>query len=242
MNKILLIIVLIPIIGFSQINCENSILDQAIGNNELGINPYFQTALGLNLEALSFLQDCDNNINYTLFAPSNNVPNESTAVLFSLGGDLIDYILYYIHSQEIYSSSFTDNELLLMMDGNTSQITGNSISTSEYDAMINQASITTPDICACNGVIHIVDDLIWSQNIHLNEVNKEIKFHIDNNILRLHNISSDSYIEIINIMGRKMTYSKIDNHEINLSNYKQGIYIVTITTRSQSISNYIYIN
>ena len=242
MKRILLIIVLLPIIGFSQINCENSILDQTIGNSEIGINPYFQTALGLNLEALSFLQDCDNNINYTLFAPSDNVPNESTAILFTLDGNLIDYILYYIYSQEISSFNFTDNEALLMMDGNTSQITVNPIDASEYNIMINQVNITTPDICACNGVIHIIDDLIWSPNINLNEVNKEIKFHVDNNILRLHNISSDSYIEIINIMGRKIKSSKIHDHEINLSNYKQGIYIVTIKTQHQSISNYIYIN
>ena len=53
----------------------------------------------------------------------------------------------------------------------------------------------------------------------VNEVNKEIKFHVNNNILRLHNISSDSYIEIINIMGRKIKSSKIHDHEINLSNY-----------------------
>ena len=54
--KKLISVLLLSTIGFSQ-DCENSILDEVLINES--VNQYFQMALSLNIEELSFLGDCD---------------------------------------------------------------------------------------------------------------------------------------------------------------------------------------
>jgi len=239
MNKILLIIVFIPIIGSSQIKCEDSILDLAISNSELGINLYFQTALGLNLEELSFLQDCNSNINYTLFAPSENVPPESTSILFSLQGELIDYLSYYIYPETINFLEFSNGEIE-MMDGNTVNISVLQ-TVDSYNVMLNQANITSTDICGCNGVIHIIDDLIWAPNINILEYNKaSTYFH--NNTLYLNKIEKNSYITINDMQGRIVLSSEINSSKINMSNLKRGIYSIKINNEENISTNKIFKN
>jgi len=62
MRKIIVLLIL-PIIGFSQ--SEDPILDELLQSSE--VNQYFQLAISLNVAELQFLNDCDSDINYTMF-------------------------------------------------------------------------------------------------------------------------------------------------------------------------------
>lgn len=234
-----LIIFLIPIIGFSQ-NCENPILDQVLEDSL--VNPYFQLALSLNINELQYLNNCKENQSYTMFAPSINVPTESATMLVGLGGSLIDYISYYIHSENLSSSDLIDlnGTTIQMMDGENAEI-------NYYDGpFINQAMITSSDICTCNGVIHIIDDLIWSPNINLGESQRDIIFNYNINTKSI-NINNSNQInglvQVVDINGR-ILYSKHinDTHSIKLHKYKSGIYFVNFSHEKEITSKKIVIH
>ena len=134
--KKILIVLLLSTIGFSQ-NCENPILDEVLQNSQ--INQYFQLALSLNITDLNFLNNCDTDLSYTMFAPSNNVPNSSVLALQSLPGELMDYISYYISIGDVNYNNLSDNSPLLMMDNNTLLITTNA--NDEYEIEVHSSSI-----------------------------------------------------------------------------------------------------
>ena len=102
MRKFIILLIL-PIIGFSQ--CEDPILDKILQDSN--VNQYFQLAISLNVTELQFLNDCNADINYTMFVPGNDLPNESASLLLGLGGELIDYISYYTHPESIEFSNIS---------------------------------------------------------------------------------------------------------------------------------------
>ena len=127
----LFILFFLPIIGFSQ-NCEDSIIDEILGNNE--INDYFQIALSLSLDELDYINNCDEDMSYTMFAPGNEVPTASATQLMGLDGNLIDYISYYI-----YPGTIEDwNNTITMIDGNSAEL----MSTENQIPTINNINIS----------------------------------------------------------------------------------------------------
>ncbi|MAQ69925.1 MAG: hypothetical protein CMD23_02380 [Flavobacteriales bacterium] len=238
MRKFIILLIL-PIIGFSQ--CEDPILDKIL--QESNVNQYFQLAISLNVTELQFLNDCNADINYTMFVPGNDLPNESASLLLGLGGELIDYISYYTHPESIEFLDFLEGEIE-MLDGNMANISV-AQSVDNYNVMINQANITMQDICACNGVIHIIDDLIWAPGvISLNEINS-LKTHItqEENLLKLSKITNNGVLEIRDINGKIILNKIVDNTTtINTANYKSGIYIVQLQTLNQNLRELLFIN
>ena len=117
MKKILILTIILSNMGFSQ-DCENSILDEAVQNEN--VNQYFQIALSLNVSELGFLNDCDSDETYTMFIPGISVPASSAATLLSLDGELIEYIYHFIHAGEITLGSVYNN--LPMMDNNNTTL------------------------------------------------------------------------------------------------------------------------
>ena len=143
MNKYILLL-LIPFIGFSQ--CENTILDEALTNDS--VNQYFQLALSLNIEDLSYLNECNSpnmiGDEYMLFAPGNDIPASAiTPLMQNTNGEIIDYINAYIYPEN------NDMEAI-------------DIATM-YDITVLE------EICTCNGTIFIIDDLIWNNTVGINE-------------------------------------------------------------------------
>tara|TARA_B100000902_G_C27224387_1_gene871397 strand:+ start:267 stop:983 length:717 start_codon:yes stop_codon:yes gene_type:complete len=238
MKKI--IIFLLPIIGFSQ-NCENSILDEVLENEN--VNQYFQLALSFNISELTYLNNCDSETSYTMFVPGNSVPPESTAAILTLPGDLIDYISYYIHPESMNFLDFT-NEDIEMIDGNMANISV-AQSIADYNVMINQANITIQDICTCNGVIHIIDDLIWANN------NTDIQEHtpithyynpFQQTITINPNLNSGQ-VKIIDISGKVVNLKDIVSYPtIDISNLNPGVYFISYTDEKNIYNQKILIN
>jgi transforming growth factor-beta-induced protein len=99
---------------------------------------------------------------FTVFAPTNNA---FTAVLGAIGQSSIDDlpeevlrdILEYhvVATAELFSADLTDGQTAGTVNGSSVvvSINGNTV-------LINQSQVTTPDIDASNGVIHIVDAVL----------------------------------------------------------------------------------
>lgn len=159
MKKLLLIVILLSNIGFSQ-NGENSIFDE-VSNNE-NVNLYFQIAWNMNDEELSFLANCEEDMVYTVFIPGNDVPTASAANLIGLSNELITYINYYIHPSELILDPQNTNTLLTMLDGNQTELyLPIGVDMIVDNATINNISIIS-EIAACNGMIYIINDLLWA--------------------------------------------------------------------------------
>ena len=100
--------------------------------------------------------------NFTVFAPTNNA---FTAVLAAIGQTSIDDlpesvlrdILEYhvIASAALFSTDLSDGQTAATVNGQsiTVSINGGTV-------LINQAQVTTPDVDASNGVVHIVDAVL----------------------------------------------------------------------------------
>ena len=236
MKKI--IIFLLPIIGFSQ-DCENPILDEVLQNEN--VNQYFQLALSFNISDLSYLNDCNADINYTMFVPGNNVPNESTATILTLPGDLIDYISYYIHPESINFLEF--NEDIEMIDGNMANISVVQ-SITDYNVMINQANITIQDICACNGVIHVIDDLIWANNIQIEE-HTSITHHYNpiQKTIQIDTHLNYGQLDLIDLSGKIVNSQNISSHStMDVSNINSGLYFISYINDNTVYTQKILIN
>lgn len=234
MRKFIVLLIL-PIIGFSQ--CEDPILDKILQDSN--VNQYFQLAVSLNVAELQFLNDCNTDVNYTMFVPGNDLPNESASLLLGLGGELVDYISYYTHPESIEFLDFTSSDIE-MLDGNIANISVNQ-SVDNYNVMINQANITIQDICACNGVIHIIDDLIWAPGVI--SLNERAYVNQQENLLNFSKIKNKGVLEIRDINGKIILNKIVDNTTtINTSNYNTGIYIVQLQTPDQNLRELFFIN
>lgn len=229
MKKI--IFLLFPFIGFSQ-NCENPILDLILESSQ--VNQYFQLALSFNINELSYLNDCDSQNNFTFFAPGITVPTSSAAQLVSIGGELMDYIPYYIHSESINLLDFSTGEIE-MMNGNSAFISVTQ-SVNDYNVMVNQANITIQDICGCNGTIHIIDDLIWAENFNIYETKSNNRIIVRNKIVKVSNLKESEELSIIDNNGKiiKSVIGKNSIAEINISKYNNGHYLATIRSENKS--------
>ncbi len=92
----------------------------------------------------------------TVFAPTDAafsmLDPQMVADLFSdPAGILSDYLKYHVFEGNLSSTDLFDGQVLTMFDGNTTQITVNTMT------LINDATITGPDVSATNGVVHIID-------------------------------------------------------------------------------------
>tara|TARA_B100000427_G_C15311677_1_gene508564 strand:- start:47 stop:751 length:705 start_codon:yes stop_codon:yes gene_type:complete len=234
MKKLILSLIL-PIIGFSQ-DCENPILSEAVTNTQ--VNQYFQLALTLNSSQLDFLNDCNTDISYTMFVPGNDIPNESAGQLLGLSGELMDYIPYYIHIGEVFVEGWGDT--ITMMDGNTAEL-----SLEESGVCINGVTISTP-ICACNGIMYIINDLIWAPGvINLDEINNpaQIQYNPSKSKLKISNVQKNGILNIIDLNGRNILKKEIKNAiEIDIDICNPGFYIAQFQSENESFSQIILMN
>ena len=228
---------MISLIGFSQNDCENSILDELLQNSN--VNQWFQIAISLNASELSFINECNEDENYTMFVPGNSVPNESTATLATLSGEIMDYIPYYIHLNAYSYSELIElnGTALEMMDGNLASI-------NYYDGpFINEAMITIEDICACNGIIHVINDLIWAPGIYLDEEinNQGVLIDYNKDYIEISNIPNNGIVEIFNMEGKLIFYDQFyQQKNINTTDLKKGIHILKIQLENNNTTKLFY--
>ena len=231
-----IIIFLLPIIGFSQ-NCENPILDEVLQNEN--VNQYFQLALSFNISDLAYLNDCDSDTSYTMFVPGNNVPTESTSTILTLPGDLIDYISYYVHVGDLSLNQLEDlnGSTIEMMDQNFASI-------NYYDGpFINNAMIETGDICTCNGTIHIINDLIWANNIQIEE-HVPIKHHYNpiQKTIQINTHLNSGQLNLTDLNGKIVNTQEINSNNIEIYGIKTGLYFISYIDRNKVYTKKILIN
>jgi len=100
---------------------------------------------------------------FTVFAPTNDafaaLPLGILQYLLSDVDALSEVLTYHVVSGKALSTDLTDNQVLTSILGEPLTVTIGS------DVMINDAKVTTADIEASNGVIHVIDKVLVPQSV-----------------------------------------------------------------------------
>ena len=97
---------------------------------------------------------------YTVFAPTDQAFAAAGIDLDAFTTDeeiaaLTDILLYHVYSGAVYAAGVTDGQAVEMVNGDYAQFT-----VSEGTVMIEDATVTTADVMASNGVIHVIDKVL----------------------------------------------------------------------------------
>ena len=97
---------------------------------------------------------------FTVFAPTDQAFADAGIDLSTFDTDeenatLVDILLYHVYSGAVYSSNVTDGLAVEMVNGDYAQFT-----VSEGTVMIEDATVTSADVMASNGVIHVIDKVL----------------------------------------------------------------------------------
>ncbi len=121
---------------------------------------YLEAAL-LQQGLASALQDP--NATYTVFAPDDNaLSNIAAALGTDINGllllpNLTDILLYHVLGETVPSSAVTNGAIVQPLSAtNTLKLTV----TSAGNVFVNQAQVTTADLAADNGVVHVIDAVV----------------------------------------------------------------------------------
>lgn len=110
-------------------------------------------------ELVGALSDPDANL--TVFAPTNAafdaLPDGTLDQLLTEEGkdDLVNILTYHVVDAEAFSGDLSDGQVLTALNGDqlTVRIEGDNV-------FINDAQVTTADVDASNGVVHIIDSVL----------------------------------------------------------------------------------
>jgi len=140
----LLVSFLSAVVVVAQPGGDQSIVDIAVGN------PDFSTLVELLTKA-DLVDTLSGDGPFTVFAPTNAAFDALGNATEGMEVDaLTDILLYHVASGSVTSGMLTDGMMVTMMNGVNATIALDPV-------MINDASVTTPDVMASNGVIHIID-------------------------------------------------------------------------------------
>jgi uncharacterized surface protein with fasciclin (FAS1) repeats len=135
--------------------CE-SIVDIAVGNED------FSTLVAA-LTAADLVDTLSGDGPFTVFAPTNDAFAELDAktLAFLLQREnkstLANILLYHVVAGKVLSTDLEDYSRVTTLQGTTVLVRTDPV-------RINQAFVTTADIIACNGVIHVIDAVLLPKN------------------------------------------------------------------------------
>ncbi len=141
----------------------DDIVDIAVGNPDFSI-------LVSALQKADLVETLQGDGPFTVFAPTNDAfatlleTLDITAEELLMQPDLAKVLTYHVVAGKVMSTDLTDGLEAATVNGQKVMfdLTG--------DPMVNDASITTVDIEATNGVIHVIDKVLVPENFMLMEV------------------------------------------------------------------------
>ena len=97
---------------------------------------------------------------FTVFAPTDQAFADAGIDLSTFDTDeenatLVDILLYHVYSGSVYAADVTDGLTVAMVNGDDASFTVN-----DGTVMIGDATVTTADVAASNGVIHVIDKVL----------------------------------------------------------------------------------
>jgi transforming growth factor-beta-induced protein len=212
------------------VHSVNSVLLPRVTVVDIAIDNNFTTLTAAIIKA-ELLPSLTNPLaEFTVFAPTNDAFDDLALALGTdLNGilalpNLADVLLYHVVAGTVLSTGLTD--------GLVPTLEGNDVLVSITPGVtINNANVTTADVPADNGVVHIIDNVLLPGTASIDEIIKE-------NIAVFPNPSSDeirfnaaanSNYEIINMNGTSVKNGTSLDGKVTISELEQGNYIIRIS-------------
>jgi uncharacterized surface protein with fasciclin (FAS1) repeats len=97
---------------------------------------------------------------YTVFAPTNDAFEALGGTLDTLlepknKAELTDVLNYHVVPGELTSSELSDGQRLKTVQGGSLRV-----EVADGEVTVNGAKVTTPDVTASNGVVHVIDGVL----------------------------------------------------------------------------------
>lgn len=166
---------------------------------------------------------------FTVFAPTDQAfANLATALNTDLNGilalpNLADVLTYHVVSGEVAAADLVNGPVATVNGANIIvNLTGG--------VKINDANVTTPDVFADNGVVHVLDKVILETFLGLNEASKEVVRMYPNpatDAVQLAGFDNGDY-RIVNNLGEVIAAGVIANGRVDVSKLANGIYQLEI--------------
>lgn len=165
----------IPTANATAAEPTDDIVGVALGNDDFSI-------LVSALQKAGLVDDLQGDGPFTVFAPTNAAFEkllgelDITAEELLAQPDLANVLTYHVVSGEVMAADLTDGMTAATLNGEnlTFDLTG--------APMVNESNITTTDIDATNGVIHVIDTVLVPSNFTLQEVDMETETVADTGI------------------------------------------------------------
>jgi transforming growth factor-beta-induced protein len=170
---------------------------------------------------------------FTVFAPTNLAfTNLASALGISLADilalpNLGDILLYHVVGTELEAINLTAGALL-MLNGQNTQVDLTS------GVMINSSTVSSADIFADNGVVHVIDAVLIYNNVSINENEIEVSIYpnpVSESLTILSLTNAISNVSISNMLGQVVYTSDFSQPTmtINIQDLNPGQYVVTMT-------------
>ena len=215
---------------------SETVVDIALGDQT---NFSTLTAAVVKAELLPALSDPF--ASYTVFAPTNTAFNNlATALNTDLNGilalpNLSDVLLYHVLGEDVLSTELTA--------GNVTALNNKTLTvTVSPSVKINDADVTTADVVADNGVVHVINKVLVPATTSVNSVAiKQINVFPNpaNATLSIGGFGNDNF-EIVNMYGATVLKGNMNNGSISIDQLAQGTYSVKVSqSDSLFIGNFI---
>jgi len=173
---------------------------------------------------------------FTVFAPTNTAFN---SLAIALGTDL-NGILALPNLADILTYHVVDGTVLSnqLVAGPVGTLSGDDvIVTLTGGVKINDANVTTADVLADNGVVHVIDKVLLPSSVGVNE-NQENKISVfpnpTENFITIEVKNSTNY-SLVDLNGRTLQNGVINNNDnIDLSSLNSGSYILRLSNENGS--------
>lgn len=166
---------------------------------------------------------------FTVFAPTDQAFDDlATALNTDINGilalpNLADVLLYHVVGGTVLSTDLVDG-MVPTLEGSNVLV---DLSTG---VMINNATVTTADVTADNGVVHIVDVVLLPGTASIDEISNEnvaVYPNPSSDEIRF-NAASNSEFEIINMNGTTVKKGTSVDGKVTISELGIGNYIIRI--------------
>ena len=216
----------------------NTMFGEATSNEN--VNQYVAMGLTISASDLSALDQCVEP-GFTMFAPSSELDDAALAEIVENGDTpLLDILTHHVYGGgKVFASDLEDGMEIEMLDGNSVTISiGDNV-------MVNDAMVTTADIVCSNGVIHIIDGLLFANNSSINEDNIEFTVfpNPSNGEITISNLKNESYkLKIMNALGQVILTDRVNsNITFDLNQFGKGVYFIELSNKNSLITQKVII-
>ena len=175
---------------------------------------------------------------FTVFAPTDAafdlLPDGTlTALLADPSGDLTDILQYHVIGSKVLSTDLTDGQTATTLFGEDVEVTIN-----DDGVFINDAKVTTADLVADNGVVHVIDAVLTIPTGILNNDVAKIAVYPNpaESSLFIDGLSTRASVKIFDMGGKLLVKKQNVSKGIDVENLSKGVYFIQIMDNNAVIT------